>query len=124
MRISDWSSDVCSSDLHGAAVRRSEQRVSLQRLRDVDVATPLDFLGILDHRRLQRIEARALDTRTGDDDVFPGGFRADVRLRAVRRAADHHRAIGVLATLEALVREPPPPPLARRLSGVNGVPFA
>src|SRR3546814_6463571 len=84
MRISDWSSDVCSSDLHGAAVRRSEQRVSLQRLRDVDVATPLDFLGILDHRRLQRIEARALDTRTGDDDVFPGGFCADVRLRAVR----------------------------------------
>src|SRR3546814_4468635 len=86
MRISEWSSDVCSSYL----------------------ATPLDFLGILDHRRLQRIEARALDTRTGDDDVFPGGFCADVRLRAVRRAADHHRAIGVLDHLEALVREHQP----------------
>src|SRR3546814_8106220 len=94
MRISEWSSDVCSSY----------------------VATPLDFLGILDHRRLQRIEARALDTRTGDDDVFPGGFCADVRLRAVRRAADHHRAIGVLDHLEALVREHQPQRLDRRIA--------
>src|SRR3546814_14582517 len=56
---------------------------------------------------------------TGDDDVFPGGFCADVRLRAVRRAADHHRAIGVLDHLEALVREHQPQRLDRRIAAAD-----
>src|SRR3546814_4087098 len=36
MRISDWSSDVCSSDLHRIR-RRLVRRLLLSRLRDVDV---------------------------------------------------------------------------------------
>src|SRR3546814_18872004 len=67
MRISDWSSDVCSSDLPGAARPRwgprlrSEGRsllvllhfqdLALHRIRDADAARPGDRLAVfLDHQ--------------------------------------------------------------------------
>src|SRR3546814_3008661 len=32
MRISDWSSDVCSSDLHSKAARRQVEQLSVERI--------------------------------------------------------------------------------------------
>src|SRR3546814_8268209 len=45
MRISDWSSDVCSSDLVNGVVRTLTQtRAELTRMgHDVDLLTPLEF---------------------------------------------------------------------------------
>src|SRR3546814_11048743 len=76
MRISDWSSDVCSSDLPGAARPRwgprlrSEGRsllvllhfqdLALHRIRDADAARPGDRLAVfLDHHGTEDLFALA-----------------------------------------------------------------
>src|SRR3546814_1493382 len=60
MRISDWSSDVCSSDLNGEAVARgfSDQRVTVPRLgeRLISVATSTTLLDVV--RQLQLLSER------------------------------------------------------------------
>src|SRR3546814_10918288 len=96
MRISDWSSDVCSSDLvahqrnlapaaEGEAVDRGDDRLR-DRMRDHAGKAPGLLLGIGRHkafaaRQRDEIGARAetLVARTGDDDgtdfgVVFGGF--------------------------------------------------
>src|SRR3546814_15212315 len=54
MRISDWSSDVCSSDLFGSGANKAivlnNDRISLQRLKhtaDADTAGPMPILADL-----------------------------------------------------------------------------
>src|SRR3546814_20359949 len=49
MRISDWSSDVCSSDLHSGEIRRNPPG---RRRRDVSAQAPCSFqpLSLLGHR--------------------------------------------------------------------------
>src|SRR3546814_2100201 len=50
MRISDWSSDVCSSDLLVAVDRRVEHRIS--RIADIDI-------GVADHARADAADVEA-----------------------------------------------------------------
>src|SRR3546814_18783423 len=61
MRISDWSSDVCSSDLRGAAL------VDLKRLGDGDLARPGQL--VLDAAQQVRL---ARSDQAGDDDQPAG----------------------------------------------------
>src|SRR3546814_7819241 len=71
MRISDWSSDVCSSDLRGASVRRRPQlgdriaddRGALRR-QQVDQHPPLRAVGIL-HLAPVAIDRDHLDRQIG-----------------------------------------------------------
>src|SRR3546814_20904932 len=78
MRISDWSSDVCSSDLRAvdhlaadADLEPTEQR-GIDREIDGDVAAQP-----LTQRRLERVDLRARKrVRRGD---FGGGFAAMLR---------------------------------------------
>src|SRR3546814_1785985 len=57
MRISDWSSDVCSSDLRRRIAQRREDRIT-RRVRlpgieiDLNGSIALDMLALLEHRRL------------------------------------------------------------------------
>src|SRR3546814_14893696 len=76
MRISDWSSDVCSSDLQGAMERRNELRwvVGAQRLgRD-----------ILDHQELDPVEQLG-----GRGPFLQPGHLADI-VEQVQRLAHQH----------------------------------
>src|SRR3546814_7765495 len=87
MRISDWSSDVCSSDLHQAVDRAAGQAVvglripgpGLQRLDVPDVALDL----VAQDQRVDLVLARQ---RGGVDCVEPGEDRLveiDSRLAAL-----------------------------------------
>src|SRR3546814_19841019 len=100
MRISDWSSDVCSSDLHvldalvdqvalhgdvileidlGLAARRAVER----RLGDVEIAL-LDDLGHLpeEEGEEQRADMRAVDVRVRHDEDLVVADPGDVELLA------------------------------------------
>src|SRR3546814_8848497 len=93
MRISDWSSDVCSSDLHlGAAVDDAAQRL-------VDV----DIVGNRRDRAADRVEQLALDPRF---DVAP---RARVVLGRIEPCPAAGEPVGLVrlvigAELEFLFR--------------------
>src|SRR3546814_18943723 len=71
MRISDWSSDVCSSDLIDLIVIFDPQTVDYRHQRGVQQ-------GLV---RLTRDLMRSLDDRTADGYVF----RTDLRLRSEER---------------------------------------
>src|SRR3546814_11076883 len=79
MRISDWSSDVCSSDL-------AADRNTLRKLGDVD-----------DRARRGLIEVGDLDTARGDDDVATrfGSFRHERELVRGARLVQDDAGFGV-----------------------------
>src|SRR3546814_20369712 len=103
MRISDWSSDVCSSDLIGAGfdereVRRPEPRfdVALEKARQKDLQVVFeigerDFFGdvqafhLVEHRAVRAIGVDAVDAPRTD--------AADRRLALPHRADLHRRGI-------------------------------
>src|SRR3546814_2319808 len=65
MRISDWSSDVCSSDLHAAAVRRDQP---------VDVVALIGGISRRAEGRqhiLRHQLGHRLPFRVGEDPIFP-----------------------------------------------------
>src|SRR3546814_5211706 len=83
MRISDWSSDVCSSDLDGSAGRRPQRRapdaaewLSRARLGDAGradrVGDPEAEEGFLP----SLVPGASTDRREGPDGGHPGGIRA------------------------------------------------
>src|SRR3546814_17750842 len=106
MRISDWSSDVCSSDLADAAqlADHAADGVDLH-LADIGLAAQLDIVGALDAaladaefgNRQQRIAGEVVDRRLTDiaDDVAgehalgiePATNHLDLHTRQVRRGA-------------------------------------
>src|SRR3546814_13983651 len=73
MRISDWSSDVCSSDLLVAVDRRVEHRIS--RIADIDI-------GVADHARADAADVEAAQVgfaeleAVGQADLVAGRRRA------------------------------------------------
>src|SRR3546814_2295725 len=78
MRISDWSSDVCSSDLAGAGV------ADFQRLHHVGTKTGDVAMAADDGDA----GARRDDARTGDDPVIGGTAKGEDRLRVGPEVAD------------------------------------
>src|SRR3546814_3342080 len=80
MRISDWSSDVCSSDLAALAATLQEFCFGLEACEDVRrcalVPVELDVLG----DRAVRIDAQRAH-RTGEDETFDQIGRASCRER-------------------------------------------
>eukprot|EP01136_Pigoraptor_vietnamica_P013785 Opistho-1_new@55207 len=95
-----------------------EARRVLQRLEHVGVAAPLDLLGIGGSRGLQRVEARPLDARSGDDDILARSRGFLIRRGCLGHgrhcgAADHHRAARGLHDLKAGSGEHPPQLLNR-----------
>src|SRR3546814_7436457 len=56
MRISDWSSDVCSSDLKDAAGRADLDDARAELVQPAHLAAR--FLGAVDHRRLLAVHRR------------------------------------------------------------------
>src|SRR3546814_20523528 len=113
MRISDWSSDVCSSDLQSAADR---DRCNRARLKQVDA---------LDIRRggpkhLQRRDPVALQGEIGGNAVADAAPGADQRGQPAPRAELAHSLAepvgarrGAVAVLELPARRdlaPPQPP--------------
>src|SRR3546814_12870171 len=54
MRISDWSSDVCSSDLRGAETRRCIVRGAVARASGQSLPGNLGFHSLADARRKQK----------------------------------------------------------------------
>src|SRR3546814_7686014 len=89
MRISDWSSDVCSSDLLGGLTRHAAQMQTIeQHFRDADFVVRDLAVCLADgaHHRKGRIEKLRLDLGRGADDrnlEYARDQPADQR-------ADHH----------------------------------
>src|SRR3546814_14962551 len=97
MRISDWSSDVCSSDLRRARVERGalaiEQRMPRDMDEDVEIARRraararlafarqadaralVDPGGDIDRQRPGSVDARSEERRVGKECVSPGRSR-------------------------------------------------
>src|SRR3546814_1778142 len=98
MRISDWSSDVCSSDLFGReqalghlgvviAVRRGQLDIARHRYRRLDLdALRRDLAGLEDVDRIERIVGRPVAL---DDVVIIGGDQhAVARLRSEEHTSE------------------------------------
>src|SRR3546814_2177800 len=81
MRISDWSSDVCSSDL----VKDGNQRVDLRRaggvLHDHDRLPPFFFLRVADapiHHARARVDSAAVELAAAGDEIGRASCRERV----------------------------------------------
>src|SRR3546814_14470539 len=104
MRISDWSSDVCSSDLRAAAPRRrfaQQFRIALHRLRHIVRSPRPERIERMD-RALERDLLMLKDRRTRCPRLQPHLGRA-------RGPLDRARAGAVLAAIgpPARTRRPP-----------------
>src|SRR3546814_7088580 len=98
MRISDWSSDVCSSDLFAGAQRESGDKIFRQRRsdrQDADAHQPRSQGGLSRHRR-GRGSAKEFVARLRHDRAFRSGVllaseprRADKLGLAGRRSEEH-----------------------------------
>src|SRR3546814_8560613 len=84
MRISDWSSDVCSSDLRIDA--------DIRDIEDIDAVAQPGKGGLAAERRMRR--RRGIDERAGD---AVGPRQADQRRIAVERPADVMARIALVA---------------------------
>src|SRR3546814_220270 len=86
MRISDWSSDVCSSDLVGPLLDRAELR-HLARLaeRSFQLGARAGALRLLDQVRLAGREAGGQQQQTRKSDKGSDDFHAAMRPRLKRR---------------------------------------
>src|SRR3546814_3960837 len=98
MRISDWSSDVCSSDLQYAADDGKHGGVGVAQVVDDTLVNP----GRL-HRLIQ-LRAGAVDHDRGQPDLLQEGQRRDQRIELVaqHRAAD--RSEEHTSELQSLMR--------------------
>src|SRR3546814_4086445 len=79
MRISDWSSDVCSSDLPGGAAGEHDVERMVEGQpgeRDVAGRVAADEGGVIDPAG-QRRHVRTIG-RVGDDDRLPHGRQAQI----------------------------------------------
>src|SRR3546814_8957688 len=65
MRISDWSSDVCSSDLHVASIPPEETA----RLKELNDTEPPGVLAVSDDLDPDRAEGRSEERRVGKECV-------------------------------------------------------
>src|SRR3546814_15236822 len=76
MRISDWSSDVCSSDLEGAVVGAGAGRPARAAAGDVDLVDLVEPAGCVTG---QQAGVAGREPRADDDGhPPPGGFGAEV----------------------------------------------
>src|SRR3546814_20474148 len=135
MRISDWSSDVCSSDLAGA------DRPAAACLRPADEPEPSDFLGSCqaEATRLRRKGMEGNTEQGGGE--YTGGFEIDGQPRSVAKydpaeavsghmdpLPDRQHDLGMQPLFErrpCVAREPANrlrriPPAGRRVSGAFG----
>src|SRR3546814_11322694 len=124
MRISDWSSDVCSSDLHHVArgARDAEHALS-----DADALEVVELAGIGDRAEGNDLEGRGITTGGGHD-VAQAGYRlgqpasadgyppvsvvGDVpaQLRPSLASVAHRHAGPAVGTARARLRPTPPGP--------------
>src|SRR3546814_9906637 len=104
MRISDWSSDVCSSDLHGA-----HRRVGLEGLAGLDHCSEHGGVEGVDLVRTVQSDVRDADVY-GDVDAIahptsmPGGARRRRLGRRARRRARIRRSEEHASELQSLMR--------------------
>src|SRR3546814_14019389 len=110
MRISDWSSDVCSSDLDHVAVRGAE----INRIADLDRGRlEIEFLAALVLARPGQI------TRM----IFPDAFeRADIVRRDLREWAEARPRLAASVIAPVARRSPNADPAS--LQGLTHPPFA
>src|SRR3546814_4768338 len=94
MRISDWSSDVCSSDLEGS-IRLCRLLEELQR-GPFDIAVEI---GNADHTLVRRIDVLAVDLEILGD--LPAGGAGE---RALRHLLEHRPQIGVHVGKPGVIR--------------------
>src|SRR3546814_20211545 len=96
MRISDWSSDVCSSDLVGGSIPlggRQANRGNVERAQAERLAAEAELAvaRVERKREIDRLVAQraALVTEIGriDREVLPSAERAVVLVRAIGRAS-------------------------------------
>src|SRR3546814_9946055 len=102
MRISDWSSDVCSSDLGGVA-----DELRLGRVEFISELNPrLDAGGKRSHRRpAKRALAEELGIFTGQEaKVFEQWLRHFGVPAEVARSAEEHRSEEHTSELQSLMR--------------------
>src|SRR3546814_4091374 len=93
MRISDWSSDVCSSDLHGAAPTRQWDGGKLGRMSD---ALPYD------HHRLCELAGEII---VNVRELAALGWTPATSSNFSRRLDDRHAAITVSGRDKGRLRE-------------------
>src|SRR3546814_19401243 len=126
MRISDWSSDVCSSDLIEARLRHDigEERLTaidrrLARSMDADrLVTSTDrapFQQSLRAGRLQKLASMGLAENVGGG-RWPLADALEGTLRTLRERGDIIRTM----QSELTTRNPQPPELGRARSGAGG----
>src|SRR3546814_10738551 len=93
MRISDWSSGVCSSDLAAGAWRRSQRPQALRQLEGAGPGNPLALLRRRPgHHRLPPRAVGAAGTAHGQQPAQPGIPRLHRLLAAGHRAGQRHGA--------------------------------
>src|SRR3546814_6558634 len=94
MRISDWSSDVCSSDLCQPALRHDALALAEQVGQHPDEAYRQRG-GTVGHQEVNFAVARAAGHRAGLDQAADPHLpvRRDLLLRQVRRAEEEHHAV-------------------------------
>src|SRR3546814_12376531 len=97
MRISDWSSYVCSSNLYPSALRRSFKDAKIQRLENManDVAVGLAVL----------VAAKREDARRAEEDRLRAEEAARRRNEAKRLAYIEERRLKVLEALLGSVEQ-------------------
>src|SRR3546814_4314498 len=99
MRISDWSSDVCSSDLSRSRDVASIAIEDRERNRDVGNKRPVAGLAKLPHTKADRgvkttVGALALEPGLGDEPFGFGETNVERSKRVHRRRHHPHVAIG------------------------------
>src|SRR3546814_15828051 len=120
MRISDWSSDVCSSDLEGAVVGAGAGRSARAAAGDVDLVDLVEPAGCVTG---QQAGVAGREPRADDDGHPPlGGFGAAVEeaLDVVEPVGARHHAPTLRPLLTGLV--PACAPRPDRQDGVGATP--
>src|SRR3546814_14256928 len=92
MRISDWSSDVCSSDLEPALVPRvANTAIDGERRRDVEGAVGIDGVGAA--RLLIALGEHREDRRTAEQQI--GGLDVDIVALVIKTEDRVERPVAV-----------------------------
>src|SRR3546814_8355476 len=91
MRISDWSSDVCSSDLRPGLVERMMERTALLAERHGPVTVIGWSLGGLYAREIAKRLPQAVEQVITLGSPFSGDLRANRAWRLYERVAGHRK---------------------------------
>src|SRR3546814_19687376 len=116
MRISDWSSDVCSSDLADRQHRRRPRSVDRGRRRRLSILTAAQAIVAADQAEISSPSRRDGEQGPGEQEGTPMPY-VNIRITREDATAAQKRApiAGVTELLQrTLGKNPPTPPAHRR----------